>query len=367
MSQDCVIAANPDAAGVGVRISIYIQAFLPIVSCSIELIRRRPIVKNPQLERNLTHTAVASLLTGAALLISAIIQHQCYYLGTFHAVIVLNLCWITVLGSVAASDMVVQRMETYPTIMLRKSMKPFVAVSSIKMCLMGAFGIWMLQSPAKFDNASPGCTSQTVFVFFGHLFSVTSPSFRYPLLLLNSTAFIPILNITMINWLCMLIDGMIAMPFLAIWAIYRPQSMRRWVSDERLSILVSWTVALMNVMLTVTTEMNIRANNVGPDENQWGLGQTFAVLVSLLPAGNIVHQLYDLFCEVQGKREGAISPLLSSPKRESSAQTQSAIESEKIFPLETSPSATKVMQQACPTLLPLTNSGDRTIRRRNTS
>ncbi|KAF8310271.1 hypothetical protein DL93DRAFT_1657694 [Clavulina sp. PMI_390] len=347
--------------------SIYIQAFLPIISCSIEFLRRRPISDNPELEKNLAHTAVASLLTGISLLISAIIQHHYYYLGTFHAIIVLNLCWITVFGSVAALDMAVRRMEKYPIIMLRKTMKPFFAVSSIKMCLMGFFAIWMLISPDKFDNAPPGCTSQTVFVFFGRPFSVNSTSFRYPLFLIYSAAFIPILNITMINWLCMLIDVIIAIPFLAIWTVYKPHSMKSWISDERSSILVSWTVALMNVMLIITTEMTIHANNVGPDENQWGLGQTFAVLVSLLPAGGIVHQLYNLFCEMRRKREDTSSPLLSSLKREGSVQTQSVIELEATYHPETALATSEAMRETRPARSCLMNTSIRPHRRWSTS
>jgi hypothetical protein len=90
------ITANPDISGIGVRTAIYIQAILSLV---------HPFVagydgKIDDFEmKSLATVYFGILLSGCALLLSAIIQAKTFGLSAYHAMIVLFLSWINSLSA----------------------------------------------------------------------------------------------------------------------------------------------------------------------------------------------------------------------------------------------------------------------------
>jgi len=95
--QKCSIQPNPDIAGVGVRVSIYAQA---ILSAALPIISSLD-GKLDATEMQSLHTMYTGiLLTGCALLFSAVIQKATRGLSMYHALIVLNLSWINNIGTI---------------------------------------------------------------------------------------------------------------------------------------------------------------------------------------------------------------------------------------------------------------------------
>ncbi|KDQ18838.1 hypothetical protein BOTBODRAFT_103487, partial [Botryobasidium botryosum FD-172 SS1] len=90
MSSGC-LEPNPDIAGIGVRVSIYAQAFLSFVPAILFAADGK--ITRDELQ-SMKSISVGILITGCALLISAFIQAATFGLSVYHALIVLNLSWI---------------------------------------------------------------------------------------------------------------------------------------------------------------------------------------------------------------------------------------------------------------------------------
>src|SRR5260221_2446776 len=123
----CFIDPNPDIAGtcvnasdtfklkfsftfppigIGVRISVYLQALLFIIAviiittpAFIPRLRTDTVLEDiPEALRVIFENGISNQVTSISLLISATIQARSFYLSTYHAAIVLNLSWILTLS-----------------------------------------------------------------------------------------------------------------------------------------------------------------------------------------------------------------------------------------------------------------------------
>ncbi|KDQ13350.1 hypothetical protein BOTBODRAFT_111687, partial [Botryobasidium botryosum FD-172 SS1] len=94
MSSGC-IEANPDIAGIGVRVSIYVQAFMSLVPPIIFL--ADGVLTHEEM-RSVESVSVSILVTACALLVSAFIQVGTLGLSVYHALIVLHLSWINAMN-----------------------------------------------------------------------------------------------------------------------------------------------------------------------------------------------------------------------------------------------------------------------------
>ena len=56
-------------------------------------------------------------------------------------------------------------------------------------------------------------------------------------------------------------------------------------------VVLCASLTLQNAIIIVTIEKTIQSNNVGSEEQQWGLGQTYAVMVALIPALEVCKQI----------------------------------------------------------------------------
>ena len=91
---------NPDISGIGIRVSIYTQAFLGLVPLMLFAVDG----KITRSERKVLDGIYANILvTACALLISASVQAATFGLTVYHALIVLNLSWINNSGAVTWS------------------------------------------------------------------------------------------------------------------------------------------------------------------------------------------------------------------------------------------------------------------------
>ncbi|KAF6747743.1 hypothetical protein DFP72DRAFT_999693, partial [Ephemerocybe angulata] len=87
----CKIPANPDIAGIGVRIAIYVQNLLCFIPAFWALVDGK--VTETELESAETQ-ATTNLVLAFAILISAMVQATTLGLTSYHASIVLNMSWM---------------------------------------------------------------------------------------------------------------------------------------------------------------------------------------------------------------------------------------------------------------------------------
>ncbi|KAF6750513.1 hypothetical protein DFP72DRAFT_817563, partial [Ephemerocybe angulata] len=87
----CIIPGNPDIAGIGVRIAIYVQNLLCFLPAFWALFDGK--VTQGELDAAETQ-ATTNLVLAFAILISSIVQAQTLGLTNYHASIILNMSWM---------------------------------------------------------------------------------------------------------------------------------------------------------------------------------------------------------------------------------------------------------------------------------
>ncbi|KAF5359700.1 hypothetical protein D9756_003574 [Leucocoprinus leucothites] len=104
---DC-IPANPDIAGIGIRVSVYLQNTLCVLVAIWTIIGRREGTGTPQGGIRLIYAQVTGIiLTTGALFLSAFIQSRNYGLSAYHAIIVLNLGWVNYASNLLYSNIAI--------------------------------------------------------------------------------------------------------------------------------------------------------------------------------------------------------------------------------------------------------------------
>jgi len=161
---------------------------------------------------------------------------------------------------------------------------------------MGGFGLWVISKIWTFDTTPGACTSSTVYYILGHLVHVTDISFRRPMLALYAILTIPPANL-----------HVPLLPFLLVWVIFGMlyRCMRPHLTpsrctplhsgvdpgDSAASIAAAWSLIIIHSIMILSVEKTIQLNNVSSDEQQWGLGQTLAIILSLFPLCQICIQV----------------------------------------------------------------------------
>jgi hypothetical protein len=90
-TMDCLIPADPDIAGIGVRAATYAQNFLSFVPAVFALLDGKVELNELKMVEKQSTTI---LITAFAILISAVIQSLTFGLSSFHAAIILDLSWM---------------------------------------------------------------------------------------------------------------------------------------------------------------------------------------------------------------------------------------------------------------------------------
>ena len=342
LPQAC-IPANPEIAGIGIRASTYAQNFIGLFLAACYLLDG----EITQDEAEYIETASnAILMTGCAIIISAIVQAKTIGLSAYHAMIVLNLSWMnksyfSISGIFAFSADWNERrkrllgtkpswralMRPRETSLKSKGSGVVTCLGFAHLSLMAGFGIWLWQDINTFGDSSE-CTPYIFTVIFGHNVSAINKSLRKVSLALYWITAIPIVNllvgaivvtigsVVVIIGSAVVLTGeviiLIALVFLllpfyllhrylkrrptnsntnnddAVEAISKRES-SRWSGyppkDARLGLFYLPFVLFLDVLFVIDTELMIRRSRplVQPGESQWTFGQTLAVIVTIIP------------------------------------------------------------------------------------
>jgi len=309
---DCY-EANPDIAGVGVRVSIYIQAllsFAPAILASVD-----GHVDSD--EEELLYTIYVNLLlTACALLVSAFIQLATFGLGIYHALIVLNLSWIVnssallicVFPSLTRLDNGDTWWQWFQKIWpARRDQLLGLLLVTVHLCAMAVLGIQIWATPGEYgprrrDTAQfSECLAKTAITLFGVDIPVTNSAIRGLSLSLYSITVVPLVN-AIIFIILIGITSYYFQPFgrvfIKTWKYISDipwthnndaaQRMERAEEAKHNPAYLSAMVLqfLVSAYLIINTELMIsRSKDLvsTEDESNWTFGQTLSMLLIIFP------------------------------------------------------------------------------------
>jgi hypothetical protein len=189
----CLIVVS----GIGVRISIYLQAFLALVpACLLVLSQGGLKDKRPE---ELRDAAFVALAMGTSLVIAVTILALTSGAAVYHAFIVLNMSWI---NNVAAA--VTYFLTTEVVSVANKSNVQWLknTVSSfsqqnwfylLHISAMSALGIWLFVRIDSF-GLHPVCTHSTIYYLAGYYVPADQRSVRIFWIVIYSISAIPFVN-----------------------------------------------------------------------------------------------------------------------------------------------------------------------------
>ncbi|KAF5349553.1 hypothetical protein D9756_008801 [Leucocoprinus leucothites] len=293
IAPDC-IPANPDIAGIGIRVAVYLQSFIGI-AISLWAMRDNKLTKGEA--RVIWTHASGVLLTSCSLFLSAIIQAKTYGMSTYHGLIILNLGWINNASDFLRHFVTVHRRVTgrkaEGTVFGFKTNSPLVAfwASSFHTLLLAIFGLWFWTTVDTFGDGGQCDPHLPIPLYIlGHRVPITDHRARKAFLVVYSILLAPFAR------------SLITLPFIAgpgiiILLMLRPCIKRRTdkFSEEFLSnallVCSMITIAAINVAIVVGTETMIRevAPIVGEGESQWTFGQTVAMFLLVPPIIELLH------------------------------------------------------------------------------
>lgn len=291
----CVIEANPDVTGVGIRASIYalclggtvVNYFLRVFS---------PGEDEAEFSRGVSS---ALGMQGLALLCTAIYQTFRAELTLFHAICVVHL--LALLGMDIISK---GRYAGFGPWRLWF----FAVIQIISLAAFIAFNVYLWVTAPQF-GAQPACNPDTVYVVFGVSIKATSPVFRYIILgTLGATAAGFILVFTcMLPCICGAWvykrrhrgdNGFIQKRNCTgnwFFQVTRPENED---SEEHEPLhgqaLLNFTLNRLAyfgfcIYLIVSLEQTIQRNNLDPEEKGWTFGQVIAIFLLLGVANELLN------------------------------------------------------------------------------
>ncbi|KAF9509364.1 hypothetical protein BS47DRAFT_1349376 [Hydnum rufescens UP504] len=286
----CLIAANADVSGIGVRTSVYVQALLFLASTLLHTNLDAHEVDN--ILSRLVQEGLASLLTGLAILVSAIVQARTVGLTVYHALVILNMSWITIVIAIVPYSVSLALILPHINMASAKEqLDRMFLVHVAHFSLTAIFGLWVFYDLKSFDTTPRNCTSSMVF-YFGRYFHVFDVPFQRLWKGIYFLAIIPILNAAILTialspilFLSAFImrmyeaaQGRMKTPCPTPVPSLLPPSHKPPIAQQ-IGILLA--ASIVTTLLIVSTEKTIKANSVAPGENQWTLGQTFALLLTI--------------------------------------------------------------------------------------
>jgi len=313
------IPSNPDIAGIGVRISIYLQVVLSFVPTILALfLRDGELCFEIERFQSLVASGIAMFGTVLALIVSALIQASTGQLTVYHALIVLNLSWLITFNTLLITFSVysilpASRSKHTLELFVRKSIPigalglregqsaPFYGVESLlwlsviiehfhvvhvaSSLLLAPFGVWLFGWMSTFDKTSPDCTRQTIFSFFG--ISVIIEDVRTYCIVLYSFFGIPYFGAGLLNTALLgAILAILAILFLIAKVtvllcsslgfplLCNGLSEQIWKAidyERRVIYLLAVSTAFSSLTLMISTEETIGANSVQVGEDKWHL------------------------------------------------------------------------------------------------
>ena len=281
-------AANPDIAGIGVRVSTYAQSFLLFFTTFL-CVRDGLLDSRERKALEKSHTNL--LITACALLISAFVQAATSQLSIYHALLVLDWSWMLTANALILSvlptiDGQIEKkwqkwlLSSLPS---RVGQMPAMLLVSLHLSLMGAFGVYVWLNPARLrgpklmNGSSPvdviRCLRDTrPYVFFADI-QASSKQLRIASIVSYSLIAFPFVNVVVLTVFAVLIvnsiNALIPMSY-TFGRLYR----------------FTWIVqTIMNILIMANTELTISKNKhlIEGNESTLGFGQILAVVLILSP------------------------------------------------------------------------------------
>jgi hypothetical protein len=265
-STQCILNANPDICGIGVRVSIYVQAFLDLILTVIALEHEQ-----------LATTVRTTLLTAASLIISAFVQyHMKNGLSLFEAIVVTELISIKLAS-------VIQFPRTYITCVSLAIFQP----------LYVTFTFWVWSRVGQFGS-QPDCNGTIVWgSMFGHTIHAPDVGLQIVTLLYNC-----LVTLYTILFLAEFVTAIyFSLPKLFKFTGGTVHERLTWpdgVNFGQLGIII---------YLIIMTEQTLGGNNVQYDQSQWTFGQTLAVLLVFPSLFEVCERALEILKLVKGNEE----------------------------------------------------------------
>ncbi|TDL19199.1 hypothetical protein BD410DRAFT_447738 [Rickenella mellea] len=298
-SVTCIIPPNPDIAGIGVRISIYIQAATALLPAALKIVEDlfnddvhpqygQSYLKTVVNWENMQAVATPDLVLGYSLFVSSIVQALTIGLTVYHAVILLNLHLVIAISITPL--LILSPNDEKANDKSQRAWKMTACFLMGHVCCAAAFGLWLFSTVRvrSFDRFTDDCESQTFYNAIVKIVNLDNPNFRRFWLGIYSILVIPGVNMgfLFLTYFVLFAASFIAQMPLAL-LISNFLYCTPWNKERRIIMLmlsVLFFAALTPAMLImVATERTIAANHVGDGERQWTFGQTFAVFVAIYP------------------------------------------------------------------------------------
>jgi len=251
----------------------------------------------------LVHQGLASLLTGLALLLSAIIQARTIGLTIYHALLILNINWITIILTIVPYSVTLAlTVSDKTTANARERLDYMFLAHIVHFTSTAVFGLWVFFHLETFDITPMNCTPSTVF-YLARYFRVVDGTFRRFWKAIYFVAVFPALNViavTIALYPILFLSAFTIRILEIIQAKMRKSTQRNILTPSRTpsapvnplatrqKVCVLLAASLLIALLIVSTEKTIHANSVAPGENQWSLGQTLALLLTVPRALDVV-------------------------------------------------------------------------------
>ncbi|KAH8723112.1 hypothetical protein GQ44DRAFT_621302 [Phaeosphaeriaceae sp. PMI808] len=259
----CVIEANPDVTGTGIRASIYALSLASGVLKTIV----KPIAEQGVRSDFQRALDAALQVQGLALLCTAIYQTFRTQLTLFHAICVLHLLSLLGVGLTARGK--------YGH---KGRVRRFV-LWGIKAILSAAFiafvsYIWI--TAPKFGR-QPECNASTKYVVFFVSIDATNDVFRYTTMAL-------MISMLVAAVFGFMIIGTFSAVFAAFFGIHKKS--RLWMASQH-DVGYMFARTLINIYMILMLELTNSRNDLGEDEKRWTFGQIIAIFLLLGVAAEV--------------------------------------------------------------------------------
>ncbi|TDL21665.1 hypothetical protein BD410DRAFT_866666 [Rickenella mellea] len=336
-STTCLIPSNPGIAGIGVRISIYIQAATALVPAALKIIEDQ-LYENtvPEAQRtqfyktvvnwdNIKDVATPNILLGFAILVSSVIQAHVYGLTVYHGLILLNL-HIIIGFSVSPYFILSANDNINP--MNRLGQNPahirLAQLHVVHLSCAASFGLWLFVTINHFDHSDPDCTSSTFYYALGKNVSVNHSGFRDFWIVMYAFLVVPLVNLTFLLFMFFVISAT-SFVFLVLVSVVVGVILALTLIKEKYLVMSGRLTVLFLAALTpgalmlFLTEAMIKVNHVAAGESQWTFGQTIALSIAILPLWNVYKQTKEITKRI---RAGLEPPATDAPEHNASDGTR---------------------------------------------
>ncbi|OQD68699.1 hypothetical protein PENDEC_c032G00040 [Penicillium decumbens] len=285
MKSTCIIEANPDVTGVGIRASIYA---LCLGGTIVNYLLR--VISPGEDEAEFSRGVSSALgMQGLALLCTAIYQTFRTELTLFHAICVVHL--LALLGMDIISKGRYAGLGPW-------RLWFFAVIQILSLAAFIAFNVYLWVTAPRF-GAQPACNPDTVYVVFGVSIKATSPVFRYIILGTLGASAVGFILVFMCMLPCLCgawvhnrrgrREDQARNRNCAKWFLHSGSTESRNPNGhERLSgqTLLNFTLNRLAyfcfcIYLIVSLEQTIQRNNLDPEERGWTFGQVIAIFLLL--------------------------------------------------------------------------------------